>query len=124
MQRQSRSMITITALTALLSATSARNIKAADECRTDQSQPVLPRGSSSISGHRTLVVNNEGADVVIRAENLTPGIAYTAWFLISTRRQNALCRSNVRLWTWLRRRAIPPACWGEWIAPSLGRMGD
>ena len=81
MQRQSRSMITITALTALLSATSAQNIKAADECRTDQSQPVLPRGSSSISGHGTLVVNNEGADVVIRAESLTPGIAYTAWFL-------------------------------------------
>src|SRR5215831_15514117 len=81
MQRQSRSMITIMALTALLSVTSARNIKAADECRTDQSQPVLPRGSSSISGHGTLVVNNEGADVVIRAENLTPGIAYTAWFL-------------------------------------------
>ena len=59
MQSQSRSMITITAVTALLFAASAQNIKAADECRTDQSQPVSPRGSSSISGHGTLVVNND-----------------------------------------------------------------
>jgi hypothetical protein len=41
----------------------------------------LPRNGSSVSGHATLVVNDEGADVVTRAENLTPGVAYTAWFL-------------------------------------------
>jgi hypothetical protein len=26
-------------------------------------------------------VNNEGADAIIRAENLIPGAAYTAWFI-------------------------------------------
>jgi hypothetical protein len=54
---------------------------AADECNTDQKQPVMAENGSSVSGHGTLVVNNEGADVVIRAENLTPGVAYTAWFV-------------------------------------------
>jgi hypothetical protein len=54
---------------------------AADECKTDQSQHVIAQNGSSVSGHGTLVVSNEGADVVIRAENLTPGVAYTAWFV-------------------------------------------
>ena len=79
MQTQIASKIVITAL--LLVATSTPNVMAADECSTDQSQPVMAQNGSSVSGHGTLVVDNEGADVVIRAENLTPGVAYTAWFV-------------------------------------------
>ena len=78
MQTQIASTI-VTAL--ILLATSTPKVIAADECRTDQSQPVMAQNGSSVSGHGTLVVNNEGADVVIRAENLTPGVAYTAWFV-------------------------------------------
>jgi hypothetical protein len=74
-------LITITGLMGLLLVASAPKISAANECGTDQIEPVLPRGGSSVSGHGDLVVNNEGADVVIRAENLTPGVAYTAWFI-------------------------------------------
>ena len=81
MERQSTSTIAISALIGLLLAISAPRVMAANECGADQSQPVLPRNGSSISGHGTLVVNNEGADVVMRVENLTPGVAYTTWFL-------------------------------------------
>jgi hypothetical protein len=81
MERQSTSTIAISALIGLLLAISAPRVMAANECGADQSQPVLPRNGSSISGHGTLVVNNEGADVVIRVEDLTPGVAYTSWFL-------------------------------------------
>jgi len=81
MQRECTSTITTAALTGLLLATSAPKVMAADECRTDQRQLVLPRNGSSISGHGTLVVNNEGADVAIHVNSLTPGVAYTTWFL-------------------------------------------
>jgi hypothetical protein len=77
-----QTQIATTVITALLLfVTSTPKAMAADECSTDQSQPVLAQNGSSISGHGTLVVNNEGADAVIRAENLTPGVAYTAWFV-------------------------------------------
>ena len=81
MRTQNISAIRVAVLIILLLATSGRKIMASDECGTDQRQPVLPRNGSSVSGHATLVVNDDGADVVIRAENLTPGVAYTAWFL-------------------------------------------
>jgi hypothetical protein len=81
MERLSTSTIAISAVMGLSLAISAPRVMAADECSVDQSQPVLPRNGSSISGQGTLVVNNEGADVVIRVENLSPGVAYTAWFL-------------------------------------------
>ena len=81
MKRRSISAIRIAILMSLMLAASGPEIMASDECGTDQSQPVLPRNGSSVSGHATLVVNDQGADVVVRAENLTPGVAYTAWFL-------------------------------------------
>ena len=81
MKKRNTQAMSIAAMTALLIVASGADVMAADQCSTDQSQPVLPRNSSSVSGHGTLVVNNEGADVVIRAENLTPGVAYTTWFL-------------------------------------------
>jgi len=81
MKKRNTQAIRIAAVTALLMAGSGADVIAQTNCSTDQSQPVLPRNSSSVSGHGTLVVNNEGADVVIRAENLTPGVAYNTWFL-------------------------------------------
>ena len=81
MRRRSTSTITITAIMALLSIAAAPRTNAAEECGTDQRQPVLPRNGSSVSGHGTLVVNSEGAEVVTRTEKLTAGVAYTAWFI-------------------------------------------
>jgi hypothetical protein len=78
---QSISAIRVAVLIVLLLAASVPEIMASDECGANQSQPVLPRNGSFVSGQATLVVNDDGADVVIRAENLTPGVAYTAWFL-------------------------------------------
>lgn len=80
MQRQSTSMVTTAALIGLFLATSAPKVMAEDACGTHQYPPPLLRSGSSISGHSTLVVDNEGVDVVIRAENLTSGVAYTTWF--------------------------------------------
>ena len=79
MRTQPLSTAVITAL--LLLAGPTPKGFAADVCNTDLSQQIVAQNGSSVSGHGTLVVNNEGADVVIRAENLTPGVAYTAWFV-------------------------------------------
>lgn len=81
MKKRDTQIISIGAMTVLLMAASGSDVMAQGQCSTDQSQPVLPRNSSSVSGHGILVVNNEGADVVIRAEKLTPGVAYTTFFL-------------------------------------------
>lgn len=81
MKRGYTQVISSAVVTALLMAASGVDVMAQGQCSTDQSQPVLPRNSSSVSGHGILVVNNEGADVMVRAENLTPGVAYTTWFL-------------------------------------------
>src|SRR5689334_17425233 len=81
MKNRNTHVVSIAAMATLLMAGSGADVMAQANCSTDQSQPVLPRNGSSVSGHGTLVVNNEGADVVIRAENLTPGVAYTTWFL-------------------------------------------
>jgi hypothetical protein len=41
----------------------------------------MPENGSSVSGRAVLVVNNSNAHVLIHAENLTPGVAYTVWFV-------------------------------------------
>jgi hypothetical protein len=56
-------------------------VMAAKECNTDQTQQVVSQNGSSVSGHGTLVIDKEGADVRVVAKNLTPGVAYTAWFI-------------------------------------------
>jgi hypothetical protein len=81
MKTQRTSTITIAALAGLFLSLAAPKVMAADECKTDQNQPLMQENGSSISGHGALVVNNEGADAIIRAENLIPGAAYTAWFI-------------------------------------------
>lgn len=79
MKTQIASIVGIATL--LLLTTSTATVMAADLCNTDQDQTIVAQNGSSVSGHGTLVVNNAEADVVIRAENLTPGVAYTAWFV-------------------------------------------
>jgi len=59
MQTQIASTVVITALL-LLAAASTPNVMAADECATDQNQPAMAESGSSVSGHGTLVINNEG----------------------------------------------------------------
>jgi hypothetical protein len=68
------------ALLGLLVAGSAPKLVAASECKTKQSQPVVALNGSSISGAGVLVVNNVGAHVLMQADKLTPGVAYTVWF--------------------------------------------
>lgn len=50
-------------------------------CATDLNLPLMPQNGSSISGHATLFRGGSELDVLIGAENLTPGVAYTAWFI-------------------------------------------
>lgn len=64
-----------------LLAASTPKVMAADQCSTAQIQRVAPQDGSPISGHGTLVVNGEEVHVLVRAENLTPGNAYTAWII-------------------------------------------
>ncbi len=80
-QKQSRSRIAIAALAGLFLAVLAPQVMAAKECNTDETQPVVSKNGSSISGHGTLVIDKDGADVRVVAKNLTPGVAYTAWFI-------------------------------------------
>ncbi len=74
----------------LLLATSPPKIMAADQCKADQSQPVVAQTGYGISGRGALVVNNREVDVIVRAENLTPGVAYTAWFIYFNDRSQCL----------------------------------
>jgi hypothetical protein len=57
------------------------HLLADDSCGAAQTQPVGAENGSTVSGRGTLVVNDEEVEVSIRAENLTPGVAYTAWFI-------------------------------------------
>lgn len=76
-----RNQITFLAILGLLVMTTPKVKAAADQCNADQSQLVTAENGSSVSGHGTLVVNDEQVNVLVRAENLTPGVAYTAWFV-------------------------------------------
>jgi hypothetical protein len=73
--------IPTTALLGLLLATLTSTIMAAEECNVDQTQAVMAENGSSVSGRGTLVVNDQQVNVLIRAENLIPGFAYTTWFI-------------------------------------------
>ena len=81
MKKQNTSTISIAALLGLLLATSTPRIMAADECNADQRQQVVAQNGSSVSGHGTLDIDNEEVHVLVRAKNLTPGVAYTTWFV-------------------------------------------
>ena len=80
MKNQITSMVAIEALFGLL-AVSTPKVMAADQCKTVQVQPVGAQNGSSLSGHGMLVVNDEQVHVLVQAENLTPGTAYTAWII-------------------------------------------
>lgn len=74
--------IRLAAIAALLTlTTSTPPVMAAGQCRTEDVRPVMPENGSSVSGRAVLVVNDTGADVLMHAENLTPGVAYTVWFV-------------------------------------------
>jgi hypothetical protein len=73
-------MIAIEALLGLL-AVSTPKVMAADQCNTVQVQPVAPQNGSAPTGHGMLVVNGEDVNVLVRAQGLTSGDAYTAWII-------------------------------------------
>jgi hypothetical protein len=50
-------------------------------CNTDQSLPLMPQNGSLISGHASLFRGNRELDILIGAEHLMPGVAYTTWFI-------------------------------------------
>ncbi len=80
MQKQSVRLVA-TALLGFLLSTATPKLMAANRCKTKQVQAVVPANGSSVSGGALLVVNKEGARVLMQAENLTPGNAYTVWFV-------------------------------------------
>lgn len=74
--------IKLAALSALLTlTTSTPSVMAAGQCRTEDVRLLMPENGSPASGRAVLVVNNGGAHVLIHAEKLTPGVAYTVWFV-------------------------------------------
>jgi len=85
---QSTRVAAIAALLGSLMTTSS--LMAANQCRTKQVQVLAPQNGSSVSGAGVLVVNNQGANVVMQAENLTPGVAYTVWFAYFDKAANCL----------------------------------
>ena len=78
------------ALVASVMAASGPNLMAADQCKTRQMQAFAPQNGSSIAGAGALVVNNNGANVLMHAENLTPGVTYTVWFAYVDKTANCL----------------------------------
>ena len=80
MRNRITSILAIEALLGVL-AVSTPKVMAADHCDSAQVQPVMPQNGSALSGHGTLVVNGEEVHVLVHAENLTPGNAYTAWII-------------------------------------------
>jgi len=80
MQKQSV-LLVAPALLGFLLSTATPKLMAANRCKTKEVQAVVPQNGSSVSGGALLVVNKGGAHVLIQAENLTPGNAYTVWFV-------------------------------------------
>lgn len=70
-------------LVLLLTVSMAAPVKAAAgrSCNFDQTVQVVTENGSSVSGHGTLDVDKDELEVVVRARNLTPGVAYTTWFI-------------------------------------------
>src|SRR5215813_9963236 len=77
---RSNRLAAIAALLASIMTASGSNLMAANQCKTKQTQVFAPQNGSSVSGSGMLVVNNNGANVLMHIENLTPGVAYTVWF--------------------------------------------
>ena len=50
-------------------------------CDTDLRVPLIQQNGSPISGHASLFRGNGALDILIGAEHLTPGEAYTAWII-------------------------------------------
>jgi hypothetical protein len=80
MKRQSTRLAAIAALLGSVMSIGSSKLMAANQCRTKQIQLLAPQNGSSVSGGGMLVVNNSGATVLMQADNLTPGVAYTVWF--------------------------------------------
>jgi hypothetical protein len=80
----------IAALSGSLMATSASKLMAANQCKIKQLELLAPQNGSSISGGGVLVVNKNGANVLMQADNLTPGVAYTVWFAYVDKTANCL----------------------------------
>jgi|SRR5690242_8333365 hypothetical protein len=87
---QSTRLAAIAALLASVMTASSSKLMAANQCRTRQIQPFVPQNGSSVSGAGMLVVNNNGANVLMHADNLTPGVAYTVWFAYVDKTANCL----------------------------------
>jgi hypothetical protein len=81
MKKQSTRLVATAALLGFLLSTTTPKLMAANRCKTKQVQAVEPLNGSSVSGGALLVVNKGGAHVLMQAENLTPGNAYTVWFV-------------------------------------------
>lgn len=81
MRTQNIRLAAIAALLTMSLTMSTPPVMAASQCKTEDVRPVVPENGSSVSGRAVLVVNSTGADVLMHAENLMPGVAYTVWFV-------------------------------------------
>jgi hypothetical protein len=75
------SIVAIAALLTLFLTSSTPRIMASNTCGAQEHQPVQSENGSTVSGHAVLLVDNSGAHALMHAENLTPGVAYTVWYV-------------------------------------------
>ena len=81
MKAQNLRLAAITAAITISLTTFTPPAMAQSVCRAEDLQLVAPQNGSSVSGNALLAVNKRGAQVVLHAENLTPAVAYTVWFV-------------------------------------------
>jgi hypothetical protein len=81
MKTQNIKLAALAALLTMSLTTSTPAAMAAGRCRTEDVRRLIPQNGSSVSGRAVLVLNNTRTDVLMHAENLTPGVAYTVWFI-------------------------------------------
>lgn len=90
MAARSTRLAAFAAVLASIMTASSSKLMAANQCRTRQIQPFEPQNGSSVSGAGLLAVNKNGANVLMQADNLTPGVAYTVWFAYVDKTANCL----------------------------------
>jgi hypothetical protein len=81
MKAQRIRIVAIAALLTISLTSSTPRIMAANTCGAQDHQPVQSENGSTVTGHAVLVVDSSGAHALIHAENLTPGVAYTVWYV-------------------------------------------
>lgn len=123
MQKLSVRLVTTVLLGFLLS-TSTPKLMAANGCKTKQIQVTVPQNGSSVSGGGLLLVNKAGAHVLLQAEHLTPGNAYTVWFVYFNDTSKCLTPNSCAPVDLTMPTGAPEGVFGRMASAIAGRDGE